>query len=151
MCRVVVPDVAEQNDAVAALTGLFPDAIVVDRRTKPSFGYRAVHIIVTIQALRVEVQVRTSLQQKWAELSEKMSDVIDPSVKYGGNKQIQPFLRSQSSLVARIERLETRIVELPESEAKQKAEVELRAIKRELSVLLARQIDETRRTEEGNK
>jgi len=32
----------------------------------------------------VEIQVRTSLQHWWAELSEKFADLIDPAIKYGG-------------------------------------------------------------------
>jgi hypothetical protein len=31
-----------------------------------------------------EVQVRTKLQHLWAELSEKLSDVVDKQIKYGG-------------------------------------------------------------------
>jgi ppGpp synthetase/RelA/SpoT-type nucleotidyltranferase len=36
---------------------------------------------------RVEIQVRTAPQQAWAELSEKLSDVVDRALKYGGGDQ----------------------------------------------------------------
>ena len=32
----------------------------------------------------VEIQVRTLLQHLWANLSEKLADMVDPAVKYGG-------------------------------------------------------------------
>jgi ppGpp synthetase/RelA/SpoT-type nucleotidyltranferase len=32
----------------------------------------------------VEIQVRILMQHWWAELSEKLSDTIDPEIKYGG-------------------------------------------------------------------
>jgi hypothetical protein len=35
----------------------------------------------------IEIQVRTKLQQLWAELSEKAFDVIDPTIKYGGGSE----------------------------------------------------------------
>lgn len=41
-------------------------------------------MIVEIGGKSIEVQIRTSLQHWWAELSEKFSDLIDPAIKYGG-------------------------------------------------------------------
>jgi ppGpp synthetase/RelA/SpoT-type nucleotidyltranferase len=35
---------------------------VIDRREKPSHGYRAVHVIVECGGRMVEIQVRTELQ-----------------------------------------------------------------------------------------
>jgi ppGpp synthetase/RelA/SpoT-type nucleotidyltranferase len=58
----------------------------------------------------VEIQIRTELQHKWAQLSEKLSDVIDPSIKYGGGSDL---LRSQlarlSENVGKVELLENRL------------------------------------------
>ena len=48
---------------------------VVDRRQNPSYGYRAVHVIIEVDKLPVEVQIRTSLQHGWAEFYEKLGDV----------------------------------------------------------------------------
>ncbi len=83
-CRIVVTDVMEQERVVASLGAAFPGASVIDRCENPSYGYRAVHIVAEISGKPVEIQVRTSLQHMWANLSEKSSDVIDPTIKYGG-------------------------------------------------------------------
>ncbi len=48
-CRIVVPRIVEQDKVVTLLTGLFERTTVIDRREKPSHGYRAVHIIVEIE------------------------------------------------------------------------------------------------------
>src|SRR5437773_8789477 len=58
-CRVVVLDLLSQNEALDRLTELFDRAAIVDRREQPSYGYRAVHLIVENSAKLVEVQVRT--------------------------------------------------------------------------------------------
>jgi ppGpp synthetase/RelA/SpoT-type nucleotidyltranferase len=73
-CRVVVPDIPAQDRVIARLDQMF-DATVIDRRVKPSNGYRAVHVVVREVGLPVEVQVRTDLQHVWAESSEKLADV----------------------------------------------------------------------------
>lgn len=72
--RVVVPDIERQDAVVAALRAACPNATVIDRRSVPSHGYRAVHIVETLQGHFVEIQVRTDLQHRWAELSEKAAD-----------------------------------------------------------------------------
>ena len=53
-CRVIVRDSLQQDDVVTKLTEVFPSASVVDRRSKPSHGYRAVHVIVSIEGKPVE-------------------------------------------------------------------------------------------------
>lgn len=83
-CRVVVADITEQESIAVALLFMWPGASVIDRRADPSHGYRAVHIIAKTSGKLVEIQVRTLLQHLWAELSEKLSDVFDPDIKYGG-------------------------------------------------------------------
>ena len=45
-CRIVVPEILEQEQAVDSLKNLFENTTVVDRRAQPSHGYRAVHVIV---------------------------------------------------------------------------------------------------------
>lgn len=56
---------------------------VVDRRTDPSFGYRAVHVIVFVDGVPVEVQIRTELQNKWAQLIESLADKWGRGIRYG--------------------------------------------------------------------
>lgn len=106
-CRLIVADIAAQESVVQSLTSLFENTTVSDRREKPSHGYRAVHVIVASQDKLIEIQVRTALQHLWAELSEKGSDIIDPSIKYGGgDKGFQLFLAFTSATVAWWEFLE---------------------------------------------
>lgn len=64
--RLVVPDRWEQ-DLVAERARF--DGDLKDRRAEPSFGYRAVHVLFKHDGRRVEVQVRTLLQDLWANLS----------------------------------------------------------------------------------
>jgi len=106
-CRVVVADIAEQEQFVACLGTVFPGASVIDRRDKPSHGYRAIHIIAEISGKPVEIQVRTALQHMWAEVSEKSSDVLDPAIKYGGGShEWRSLLTRASKLVAAYEQIE---------------------------------------------
>lgn len=95
---------------MAALRRLFPDAKTQDRREDPSHGYRAVHIIVRTLDMAVEIQVRTQLQDLWAQLSERLSDLLHPGLKYGvGPGEALAFLERGSTLVRRFEDLERRL------------------------------------------
>lgn len=106
-CRVVVSDSLEQDAIVLRLNGVVADATVVDRRKVPSYGYRAVHVIAKLHGRQVEIQVRTALQHSWAELSEKLSDRLGPSLKYGeGDPSITGLLGSWSDQIGEIEELE---------------------------------------------
>lgn len=106
-CRVVVGNIVEQEQFVASLITDFPKASVIDRRNNPSYGYRAVHIIAEISGKPIEIQVRTSLQHLWAEVSEKSSDVLDPTIKYGGGSESwRNFLTKSSVSVALYEEFE---------------------------------------------
>jgi putative GTP pyrophosphokinase len=103
-CRLVVADNPTQDRMVEQLTQVFGDAEVIDRRKRPSHGYRAVHVVIRINDRLIEVQVRTSLQHLWAELSEKFADVVEPAIKYGGGSDtIRAFLAKSSQFVAHVE------------------------------------------------
>jgi len=106
-CRVVVDSMIDQDRVVDDLKARWQDALVRDRRIKPSHGYRAVHVIVTIREHPVEIQVRTSLQHSWASATEKLSDVVDPDVKYGGGPEpLQKTLATISEQCAKLEKAE---------------------------------------------
>jgi hypothetical protein len=106
-CRVIVGNVVDQEQFVASLTTDFPGLSVIDRRDNPSYGYRAVHIIAEISGKAIEIQVRTSLQHLWAEVSEKSSDVLDPTIKHGGGPGWwRDSLTKISEWVAAYEKLE---------------------------------------------
>ncbi len=145
-CRLVVPGIAAQNQLVERITGLFAHAHVDDRRQRPSHGYHAVHVVVEHAKRHVEVQIRTEIQHTWAELSERMADVIDTGLKYGAGKHklaIQ-ILASASDLVARVESLE------PSIEAQELEISRLGSDIRDLRPYPAELAAELRKTEEGH-
>lgn len=79
---------------------------IIDRRAKPSYGYRAIHLIRTEDGRTVEIQIRTQLQHQWAELSERWDRVV-PGVKYGeGPANIRETLKRFSEVIADLESLE---------------------------------------------
>lgn len=87
--RVVVRGTRiDQDEAVASIVAVFAGAAkppqIRDRRSKPSAGYRAVHVIVFPGNLPVEVQVRTELQHLWAQVFERLGDAWGRAIRYGG-------------------------------------------------------------------
>lgn len=106
-CRVVVDDIPAQDRLVRLLDIFLTRPRIVDRRTNPSHGYRAVHLVAKIDGRCVEVQVRTVPQHLWAEISEKMADAIDLRIKYGdGDSEALGLLHSLSRSVQRLETVE---------------------------------------------
>lgn len=83
--RVVVPGIIDQDNLCARVPA--GDVWqIVDRRQRPSHGYRAVHLIRRKSNIgAVEVQVRTRFQHEWAELSERLERAY-PGTKYGKGK-----------------------------------------------------------------
>jgi ppGpp synthetase/RelA/SpoT-type nucleotidyltranferase len=81
--RTVVGDKAQQDRIVEALCSEFSNARVVDRRIVPRFGYRAVHVIPVVDGCPVEIQVRTILQDGWAQLLEQVADSMGRGIRYG--------------------------------------------------------------------
>lgn len=87
--RIIVnggrPEQDQTKDSIiAAFRSSTKSPFVIDRRKEPSFGYRAVHIIIYEKGLAVEVQVRTVLQDIWAQMSEKLGDMWGRDIRYGG-------------------------------------------------------------------
>ncbi len=74
--------IPEQDNLVAQIVNRL-DGEVVDRRARRSHGYRAVHIIVTARGCLVEIQVRTLLQNLWAQIMETLGDRIGRGIRYG--------------------------------------------------------------------
>ncbi|HEY0099240.1 MAG TPA: hypothetical protein VGB76_09820 [Pyrinomonadaceae bacterium] len=112
-CRLTVTDIVEQDSVVESLRNLFDKTTIVDRRQQPSHGYRAVHVVVSCLNKMIEIQVRTSLQHLWAELSEKLSDMVNPAIKYGaGDERVRWILANASNMVVRTESLEVDWVNL---------------------------------------
>ena len=116
-CRVVVSGIDEQNGAASALANIFPDNSIFDRRDAPSHGYRAVHVVPSLDGMPIEVQVRTRLQHQWAELSEKLADLFDPSIKYGGGEdEVVGLLMDSSEIISQVEARELGALTINESD-----------------------------------
>jgi len=118
-CRLLVTDLEAQDRVVEEIVGLFPAAIVIDRRLQPSYGYRAVHVVVVSDRASIEVQIRTALQHLWAEMSEKVSDIEDKAIKYGGGPaSTQELLARLSRLVPKSKSTISRFVESQRNRSK---------------------------------
>lgn len=89
--RIVVADLAAQDSAAGRIAGFYASRYcrtkIVDRRADPRFGYRAVHIVTRIDDMPVEIQVRTALQDTWAQLVERLADRWGRDIRYGQEPQ----------------------------------------------------------------
>lgn len=78
---------SQQNELGTALMNEFSGGNrpprLSDRRIEPSHGYRALHVIAVLRDLPVEIQIRTSEQDAWAQLIEKLGDVWGRGIRYG--------------------------------------------------------------------
>ncbi len=99
-CRVVVAHLLEQDNLKEKLSTAFAKHRTYDLRRHPHSGYRAVHVVVHAQERRVEVQIRTQLQDLWAQCSESWAFSVDLAIKYGGGPvKIQERLLRLSEVV----------------------------------------------------
>lgn len=74
----------EQSRASQVLAQAFPNSTISDIRSQPHSGYRAVHVILHMpRGIFAEVQVRTLLQDKWANCYETLADVSGRRIRYG--------------------------------------------------------------------
>ncbi len=55
----------------------------IDRRARPNHGYRAVHVVCRVGGRHVEIQVRTLYQDTWAQVMERLGDVLNRQIRYG--------------------------------------------------------------------
>lgn len=62
---------------------LFPEVEVIDRRADPSYGYRALHLIISHDGIPAELQIRTMSQDSWAQLTESLADSWGRGIRYG--------------------------------------------------------------------
>ena len=80
---------------------------VIDRRDRPSYGYRAIHIIILWNQIPIEVQIRTELQDVWAQMTERLADRWGRGIRYGedpdsldGSAEALKLVASRRELVA---------------------------------------------------
>ncbi len=86
--RVIVSNRPEQDDAAARVREHFEISghrcKVVDRRLIPSHGYRALHLVVKVGPIQAEIQIRTELEDTWAQIVERLADQWGRAIRYGG-------------------------------------------------------------------
>ncbi|MEV6847800.1 RelA/SpoT domain-containing protein [Actinoplanes sp. NPDC051411] len=86
---VLAGDIRDQDGTVEAFRARCAAAdqatAVIDRRADPRAGYRAVHVVVKIDGMPVEVQFRTELQNMWAQIFERLADYWGRQIRYGGD------------------------------------------------------------------
>ena len=80
-------DLTKQDEIVKTIVDVFPITRVIDRRSRPTHGYRAVHVIATLAERLIEIQVRTQLQDLWAQAMERLADEAGREIRYGGAPQ----------------------------------------------------------------
>jgi hypothetical protein len=108
-------------------------------------------VVVSAGACNVEIQVRTSLQHRWAELSEKLADQHGIELKYGGGEEpLRQRLMKWSDIVRAIETLELQMLDMnfaqdsdpgrvtPTGKAFLELQNELRAARRDLDDIMGR-------------
>jgi putative GTP pyrophosphokinase len=106
--RIVLKHAAIQDFFARTADVVFDSVEVIDRRANPSFGYRAVHLIVTTCERMIEVQIRSEPQHLWAQLSEAYADRFGAEIKYGGgDPAIQAVLMDCSEQIAQLEYWDT--------------------------------------------
>jgi ppGpp synthetase/RelA/SpoT-type nucleotidyltranferase len=76
-------DLIEQDRIASSIAETFSVRKVIDRRKQPMHGYRAVHVIATIVGRLIEIQVRTQLQDLWAQAVERLADEAGREIRYG--------------------------------------------------------------------
>lgn len=125
----------EQDAMVGAICGLFDGAKVVDRRERPTHGYRAVHVIVLSDGRNVEIQVRTELQHLWAQVFERLADWLGRGIRYGHSSArttpLPDTWQRVSEATAEIEELDRKVAKYPD-------EIELVSRQSELKAKMTR-------------
>jgi ppGpp synthetase/RelA/SpoT-type nucleotidyltranferase len=101
-------DLVGQDQVVERIVGAFGrNSKVIDRRRLPSYGYRALHVIVDVDGYLVEIQLRTRFQDLWAQAMEKFADEVGREVRYGrvptNHQKDYDSLQALSASIASIE------------------------------------------------
>lgn len=89
--RIVEEMTRQQQDVlvseIADAIGTLGNVRILDRRADPRHGYRAVHLELQARPFHVEVQVRTQMQDQWAQIVERLGDRWGRQIRYGGNPE----------------------------------------------------------------
>jgi ppGpp synthetase/RelA/SpoT-type nucleotidyltranferase len=117
---------SEQDELASRIAEHFEGGKIVDRRAKPSYGYRAVHVIVKPRGRLVEIQLRTLLQDRWAQIVERLADTWGRDIRYGA-LPAQPASRAGDTT-------RTEVVDLARRMSPLIAECEEAALRRDVRV-----------------
>jgi hypothetical protein len=71
------------SDEVADALRNLGQVTVIDRRRDPRHGYRAIHLELSQRPYHVEVQIRTRMQDQWAQIVERLGDRWGRQIRYG--------------------------------------------------------------------
>jgi ppGpp synthetase/RelA/SpoT-type nucleotidyltranferase len=92
---------AQQDHLCAEVMRRFPadprEPSSRNRRDDPSYGYRAVHVLVCLDDVNIEIQIRTFAQHLWANLMERLADRFGRQIRYGGPPVPPPGLEYQTA------------------------------------------------------
>lgn len=103
-CRVTLPTQAEVNEVVRRLRKNWNRSITRHRdyvSHPKANGYRAHHLIVERKGCKIEVQIRTKMQDFWANTVEYDSRIVRLDLKSGsGPDDVQEYYRAMSSFLA---------------------------------------------------
>jgi ppGpp synthetase/RelA/SpoT-type nucleotidyltranferase len=135
--RIVVHGTrVDQDEVVARIGAELPDddrpPKLIDRRADPRSGYRAVHLEVRREGIPIEVQVRTNLQHRWAELFERAADRLGRGLRYNEPQRLTPvaaeFVGALAVAAERIEAVEILVAmtgpDVPEQVRAMRADIE---------------------------
>ena len=97
-CRVVLPTRREQHELLDRVRRGFEVVRERDYQLEPRHGYRALHAIVRVHEQPVEIQLRTELEDRWANFVDQLAQT-DLEIKYGGGSpQDQVLLQGISAI-----------------------------------------------------
>lgn len=100
-CRAVLASIDEVRRVEARLRKNRPAVIYNDYIARPrASGYRGVHIVVTYDERRIEVQLRTQVMHAWAITVERLSGRIGQNLRGDGEPAIQALLEAISRAMA---------------------------------------------------
>ena len=97
-CRVVLPTWREQHELIDRVRDELEVVRERDYQLEPRHGYRALHAVVRVREQPVEIQLRTELEDRWANFVDQLAQE-DLVIKYGGGpSQTQALLRGTSAI-----------------------------------------------------
>lgn len=137
-----------QEVIVEMLSVHFPEARIEDRRVDPNHGYRAVHVIPEVDGRFVEIQVRTVMQDLWAQAMEKLADELGRGIRYGdvpeqaadrvtGLIELSATIHALENIECELRQLQLEVVELGDSELQAKGDQLRLALKRRAELVRA--------------